>query len=173
VISVVALALGGMLVSACSTSGEPVAGPAPSSSVTTAPASGRDAHCTPTAPNGQSPTGEAPSEQYLGNGGLYTVLWPDGVVVFEPGGPGELRKDGSLVMKWPFVRGEGASGQLIVVGRSLHRPGLHVSAEIPDGYGRTGFQATALIFPEPGCWEVTAHSGDATLTFVTRVESRY
>jgi hypothetical protein len=76
-------------------------------------------------------------------------------------------------MKWPFVRGVGVSGKLSIEGRSLHRPGLHLSADIPDGYGMTGFQATALVFPEPGCWEVTAHSGDATLTFVTRVESRY
>lgn len=161
--------------SACSTSGERAAGPARPSSVTTAPASGSDAGgtCTPTAPNGQSPPGEPSSEQYFGNGELYTVLWPNGVVIFEPGGPGELRRDGSLVMKWPFVRGDGVSGELSVEGRSLHRPGLHVTAEIPDGYGVTGFQATALVFPEPGCFEVTAHAGDATLTFVTRVVSRY
>jgi len=172
-ITVVALALGGVIVSACSTSGERATGSAPRSSATTARALGGDADCTPTSPNGQSPPGEPPSEQYLGNGELYTVLWPDGIVLFEPGGPGEIRKDGSLVMKWPFVRGEGVSGKLRIEGRSLHRSGLLVSADIPDGYGATGFQATALVFPEPGCWEVTAYAGDATLTFVTRVESRY
>jgi len=169
-IAVVALLLGGTLVSACSTSGERADGPTPPPSGT---APGIDASCTPTAPTGQSPPGEPPSELYLGNGEIYTVLWPDGVVVFEPGGPGELRDDGSLAMKWPFVRGEGVSGELSVEGRSLHRPGLRISAEIPDGYGTTGFQATALVFPEPGCWEVTARAGDASLTFVTRVESRY
>jgi hypothetical protein len=35
--------------------------------------------------------------------------------------------------------------------------------------GDIGFQATALIFPTPGCWEVTGHVGSTTLTFVTRV----
>jgi len=37
----------------------------------------------------------------------------------------------------------------------------------------TGSQATALVVPEPGCREVTGRAGDATLTVVTRVESRY
>ena len=131
--AVVVLALGGALLSACSTSGERAAGPASPSSVTTPPASGRDASCTPTAPNGQSPPGQPPSEQYFGNGELYTILWPDGVVVFEPGGPGELREDGSIVMKWPFVRGERVSGQVTVEGRSLHRPGRTSPQRFPTG----------------------------------------
>jgi len=42
-------------------------------------------------------------------------------------------------------------------------------ARIPDGYGDTGFQATALIFPTEGCWEVTGKVGEASRTFVTRV----
>jgi len=174
-LSAVALAFAGALVSACAMPGERAAGPAPPTSVGTAPASdpGADATCTPTAPNGQSPPGEPSSGLYFGNGALYTTLWPDGVVVFEPGGPGERRKDGSLAMKWPFVRGEGVSGRLIIEGRSLHRPGLRLSAEVPDGYGMTGFQAAALVFPEPGCWEVTARAGGATIRFVTRVVSRY
>jgi len=128
--------------------------------------------CTPTAPNGLAPPGEAPSESFYGNGELWTVLWPDGEVVFEPGGAGEIRPDGSLAMKFPFWRGENAHGRLTIDGRSLHRPGLRVTAEIPDGYGDQGFQATALVFPEAGCWEVTASSGDARLTFVTRVVLR-
>jgi len=32
--------------------------------------------------------------------------------VFDPGGPGEIRADGSLAMKTPFWRGEGAKGKL-------------------------------------------------------------
>ena len=110
---------------------------------------------------------------YLGNGKLYTVLWPNGEIVFEPGGPGEIRPDGSLAMKNPFWRGEGVSGKVSITGRSLHRPGLKVTAEVPEGYGTEGVQATALIFPEPGCYEVTARvGGDASLTFVTKVVRR-
>jgi hypothetical protein len=44
-------------------------------------------------------------------------------------------------------------------------------ARIPDGYGDTGFQATALIFPTEGCWEVTGEVGDTRLTFLTPVVS--
>jgi hypothetical protein len=43
-----------------------------------------------------------------------------------------------------------------------------LTAEIPEGYGETGFQATGLVCASEGCWEVTASAGDATLTFVTQ-----
>ena len=33
----------------------------------------------------------------------------------------------------------------------------------------TGFQATALIFPTEGCWEVTGEVADTRVKFVTRV----
>jgi len=146
--------------------------PATGGSAVASTAPGAEATCTPTLPNGDAPPGEPPSDAYLGNGRIWTALWPDGEIVFEPFGSGEIRPDGSLAMKFPFWRGEGASGRLVVTGRSLHRPGLRMTAEIPDGYGDTGFQATALVFPEAGCWEVTAKAGDASLTFVTRVVLR-
>jgi hypothetical protein len=69
---------------------------------------------------------------------------------------------------WP----DGVKGKLTIDGRSLHRPGLGLTAEIPDGYGDEGFQTTALVFPEPGCWEVTVRAGDDSLTFVTRAVLR-
>jgi len=146
-------------------------GPAVSTSSTAPVATGPvgSVECAPTAPNGQSPPGEPSSSLYHGNGALWTALWPDGTIVFEPGGAGEMRSDGSLAMKFPFWRGDSARGRLTVEGRSLHRPGLTMTGEVPDGYGDAGFQATALVFPEPGCWEVTARSGGATLTFVTKV----
>lgn len=37
-------------------------------------------------------------------------------------------------------------------------------------YGQTGLQPSALVFPGPGCWEVSGHVADATLTFVALVE---
>ena len=45
-------------------------------------------------------------------------------------------------------------------------------ARIPEGYGDTGVQATALIFPTEGCWEVTGKVDRANLTFVVKVEQR-
>jgi hypothetical protein len=96
-------------------------------------------------------------------------LWPDGTVVFRPGGPGEILPDGSLSMKFGWTRGEGLRGKLKIHGRRLDAPAPPLRARIPDGYGDTGFQATALIFPTEGCWEVTGEVGDTRLTFVTRV----
>ena len=41
-------------------------------------------------------------------------------------------------------------------------------ADIPCCYP-TGFQATKIYFPTPGCWEVTATAGRSALRFVTKV----
>lgn len=108
----------------------------------------------------------------MGNGDLWTVLWPDGRIVFEPGGPGEIRSDGSLAMKFPFWRGETAEGDLHVNGQRLDGAAPAMTAEIPEGYGDRGLQASALVFPSAGCWEVTASVGDHPLTFTTEVVVR-
>jgi hypothetical protein len=104
-----------------------------------------------------------------GNGEIWTVLWPDGIVRLEQGGPGEIRSDGSLVMKFPWWRGEGVVGALQIEGKRLDAKAPPLRAEIPDGYGDTGFQASGLIFASEGCWQVTARAGQAELTIVTRV----
>jgi hypothetical protein len=77
------------------------------------------------APTSAPPPGyPEPSEPtYHGNGELWTVPWPNGRVVFAPGGPGFVPTDGSLY----------------------------------------------LIFPTPGCWEITGRVGETSLTFVTVV----
>ena len=123
--------------------------------------------CPVTAPNGATPSGEATSPDRLGNGALWTTLWPGGKVIFEPGGPGSIEPDGSLAMKWPWWRG--VAGRLEIEGGRLDAPST-LRAFIPEGYGNSGFQASALIFSGPGCWEVTARIGDRSLTFVTTVE---
>jgi hypothetical protein len=120
-----------------------------------------------TEPNGSTPPGEQPSESYHGNGELWATLWPDGKIVFTPGGPGEMRPDGSLAMKFPFWRG--VIGSLEIEGRRLDADAQPLSAEIPDGYGDDGFQASALVFPTPGCWEVTARAGNGELKIVVLV----
>jgi hypothetical protein len=70
-------------------------------------------------------------------------------------------------MKFPWVRG--VRGKLTIQGKRLDAPAPPLRAHIPDGYGDTGFQATGIIFPTEGCWEVTGKVGDSSLTFVTRV----
>ena len=94
-------------------------------------------------------------------------LWPDGIVVFKPGGAGFITPDGSLGMKFGWTRG--VRGQLRIEGRRLDAPASPLRSHIPNGYGPIGFQATALVFSSPGCWEVTGRVGDTSLTFVTKV----
>jgi hypothetical protein len=124
-----------------------------------------------TRPNGQAPPGETPKTAHHGNGTIWTTLWPEGTVVFEPDGPGQRSDlDGSLSMKWPWWR-EANGEPLRIEGRRLDAKAPPLGASIPDGY--FDFQATSLIFPTPGCWEVTGRAGEASLIFVTRVVSTY
>ena len=44
-----------------------------------------------------------------------------------------------------------------------------MQSDIPEGYSDAGFQASGIIFPTEGCWEVTGKAGNASLTFVTLV----
>jgi hypothetical protein len=125
--------------------------------------------CQVTVPNGLTPPGEKPSRTHHGNKGLWTALWPEGTVVFRPGGSGFVLRDGSLQMKFPWWRG--VEGPLIIEGRRLDEAAPPLRTHIPAGYSPSapGFQATSLIFPTPGCWEVTGHAGEATLSFVVNV----
>ncbi|MCQ3972240.1 MAG: hypothetical protein DPW09_02195 [Anaerolineae bacterium] len=123
--------------------------------------------CPVTPPNGSTPPGEQPSPEYYGHDQLWTVLWPDGKVIFEAGGPGQVNPDGSAEMKWGWWRG--VAGWLTIEGRRLDASAPPLRANIPEGYGETGFQASGLIFSTPGCWEVTGRVGQTELTFVTLV----
>ena len=42
-------------------------------------------------------------------------------------------------------------------------------AEVSDGYGDRGFQASGVIFPTGGYWEITGQVGAARLTLVNVV----
>jgi hypothetical protein len=97
----------------------------------------------------------------------FSAPWADGTVVFKPDGPGFVLPDGSLSMKFGWQRG--VRGALTIDGRRLDAAAPALRASIPRVYGDIGFQPTALIFPTPGCWEVTGHVGTASLTFITRV----
>jgi hypothetical protein len=120
--------------------------------------------CPVTVPNGNTPPDEAYAPEYHGNGVLWTVLWPEGNILIAPQ---NIEPDGSWSMKFMWWRG--VKGQLTIEGRRLDADAAPLRADIPDGYGDSGIQASALIFPTDGCWEVTGRVGDAALTFVTRV----
>jgi hypothetical protein len=97
-------------------------------------------------------------------------LWRNGTITFRPGGPGFVTSDGALGMKFGWTRG--IAGRLRVTGRRVDGDARPLRLHAPDGYGTIGFQASYLIFPTPGCWEVTAQLGDhqdSRLTFITKV----
>jgi hypothetical protein len=115
--------------------------------------------CPITHANGSQPPGSTFGAEFHGNGSLWVGLPSSNVVVAEPGG------DGSISDKFGWWRA--VSGRLAIEGRRLDGPAPPLRASVPDGYGETGFQSSALIFPAPGCWEVTGRVGGAELTFVT------
>lgn len=122
--------------------------------------------CNVTAANGQTAPDVALTPGAHGNGKLWTVLWPTGNVVFDPKGPGFVEDDGALRMKFPWWKS--IPGMLRIEGRRLDAQAPPLRVDTFDE-GEVGFQPTSLIFPTPGCWEVTGRVGDATLTFVTNV----
>jgi len=124
--------------------------------------------CSVTQPNGNTPPGEQPDDKSYGNGKLWTVLWwTNGSLTYPPGEPGIILPDGSLQVKVGWFRG--AKGKLTIEGRRSDSPGPPLRAWIPEGYGDLGFQATGVIFPTPGCWEVTGRVQETRLTFVVNV----
>ena len=120
--------------------------------------------CPVSLPNGESPPGQ-PSRLSHGNGRLWVVLWwPRGIIRAHED---DLRPDDSLAIKLPWTRG--VAGQLTITGRRLDAIAPPVRAWIPRGYGRRGFQSTAVVFPTAGCWEVTGRVGGVWLTVVVKV----
>jgi hypothetical protein len=101
-----------------------------------------------------------------GNGSLWVGgLWPHGIVVITPD---LLEPDGRLGMKFGWYRL--TSGFLTITGRRLDAPAPPLSGQtFPGSYGLTGFNASGVIFPTEGCWQVTGRVGRVTLTFVTFV----
>jgi hypothetical protein len=135
-----------------------------------APAPQTIVECAITIPNGVAAGEEQLDPSSYGNHQVSVGpfgLWPDGTVVFKPGGAGFVTRGGSLGMKFGWRRG--VSGQLRIEGRRLDAVAPPLRGEVPSGYGDRGFQASYVIFPTAGCWEVTGRVGSASVTFVTRV----
>lgn len=123
--------------------------------------------CEVTKPARTSRTSQELGPDSYGSEQLAVALPTNGTVVFRPGGPGFKTSDGSLGMKFGWMRG--VRGRLQIEGRRLDAAASPLQAHVPEDYGDSGFQATALIFPTPGCWKVTGRVGEASVTFVTMV----
>jgi hypothetical protein len=141
--------------------------PAPATpSTATAPDLSAGDICPLTLANASVPEGVdrwAPELSY-GNGKLWTQFWPHNVVVVSNE---FVRKGGAIRMKWPWWRG--VRGELTIEGRRLDGETGPLTAEVPEGYGPSGFQPSEILFAAEGCWEVTGTVADTSLTFVTLV----
>jgi hypothetical protein len=123
--------------------------------------------CPVSRPNGGYPAGQAPDRWYHGTGGLWTILWPRGTA---PIPPDVVQRNGWLYLKVPWWRGPGSEGRVRIHGRRLDQPAPVLRSDVSVGYGNSGFQASAMLFPTIGCWQITARAGRGSLTMVERVE---
>jgi hypothetical protein len=133
----------------------------------TAPSPSPTTSCIPTLPTGGTVPGETTANpQLYSNGQLSTILQPTGEILADNR---MIEADGSIGWKFAWWRapGVGAAGDLRITGHEL-TTGATITASIAEGYGQR-FQASGISFPTEGCYEITAVSGEAQLTFVTKV----
>lgn len=97
-----------------------------------------------------------------GNDALITFLPDDGTI--HPSDPSRGLPGGVKLAWWRI-----AHGDLVIATRRLDAVTAPQSADVPGGYGDTGFQVSSLKFPSPGCWQVTGTINGKTLTFVVNV----
>ena len=67
---------------------------------------------------------------------------------------------------WKLGWWRGRDGRLTLAGGRLDAPGPPMAVSVPDGYGARGFQATGVVFPSEGCWEILGRAGGEELRLV-------
>jgi len=140
-----------------------------SPAITAEASSGDVATCPVTLPIGAAPSGQdrpfASSALAFGNSELWVVpIQEDGVIRADSR---SVESDGSISAKFGWWRV--TSGTLTISGRRLDASAAPLRADVPVGYGSSGFQASGVFFPTEGCWEITGAVGNATLAFVAFV----
>jgi hypothetical protein len=119
--------------------------------------------CPITRPNGTLPRELEPDFQgNHGNGKLWVYL-SEGKLMIEP------RTDGTL--RWKFGWWTSAPGQLTIRGRRLDAAGKPLKSDVSSPPGMPRFHPSTVIFPTPGCWQITGRANGSELTFVVEVES--
>jgi hypothetical protein len=132
------------------------------------------ARCPVTPPQTVPPpdtSGFGPEAFNYGGTKLRAHLWPRGILFVGelPGGGfyATMQADGAIHAKVGWWRG--VPGRLAITGRRLDGPAPPLRANVPPGYGRTGFQPVGLLFPAMGCWRVVGAVRDVRLAFVVKV----
>ena len=122
----------------------------------------------PPAGTGPNPTltfRAAPGSYLYGNEALVVLLPNDGTL--HPSDPQRGLAGG---IKFPWWRI--APGDLSIATRRLDATTDPLPADVPSGYGDTGFQVSGVNIRAPGCWQVTGTIGGKMLTFVVNVAAR-
>lgn len=118
--------------------------------------------CAVTFANGTTAPSEVKSRYGYRHGALWVELWPYGVTLV---GKSDITSDGWLAVKVPWYRF--AKGTLRITATRLDKPSRSARADVPSGYGNTGFQASSIYFPSEGCWKIIGTVGHTKLTYVT------
>lgn len=107
-----------------------------------------------------------PSQQY-GTSGLWVMLPSDGVLRVQRNQP----DDGLFGTKIGWIPDRDRNLTLAVSGERLDAPGKMRVLGVFWGYSSTGkgSWASAVAFPEGGCWRITGRAGPTTLSYVVRV----
>ena len=160
-----ALALVALAAAACGPATATPSSAAPCSVTTPPPAA---VTSPPTAGTGPNPTlafRAGPDAFLYGNDALIVILPNDGTIH-----PSDLARGlpGGVKFAWWRL----AHGDLVISTRRLDASTASVPADVPSGYGDTGFQVSGLNFPTMGCWQVTGMVGGKPLTFVVNVAGR-
>jgi hypothetical protein len=98
---------------------------------------------------------------WYGNAALWIGVPTHGTLPADDG-------SGQWATKFPWWRAR--PGTLTISARRLDGPGAGFQGQVPGGYGDSGFTPSGLIWPAPGCWQVTGTIGGHSLTFVTLVK---
>ena len=107
------------------------------------------------------------ASSFYGNESIGIGLGPEGLtLVFEPSGPGFVLSDGSLMYKFLWAK---ASLPMTIEGRRLDAAAAPMRSHVSDFQAHESYQPSSLIFPTPGCWEITSRVGHSSLTFVIKV----
>ena len=124
------------------------------------------ASCPVTVPRqARQPVGASDGQRWYGNAAVWVLLGVSGELGTDPG---QRRPWYGKVPWWRTV-----PGTLTIRAQPIGSPVAGFHADVPSGYGPTGFQPSGLYWPRLGCWQVTGTIAGQALTFTVWVKAGY